>query len=297
MNIPGYILWNPDVVAFSLGPLEVRWYSLCWCLGLFAVYQLMHYLFKEQKLGEDKFEPMFLYCFLGILLGARLGHCLFYEPAYFFSHPVEMILPMRQFPDGEWHFTGYEGLASHGGTLGLMIAIILYSRKVKLNLMHILDNVAIVTPVCACAIRLGNLMNSEIIGCPTDMPWAFIFERVDMQPRHPGQLYEAICYAMFFVIGWVIYRRSLKEDVVKSYSNKGDKKLFDIRVGSGFYFGLCLFLIFLSRIFIELTKENQVDFESGMMFNMGQLLSIPFVLLGLYCMLGGKYCRRISEFK
>ena len=297
MNIPGYILWNPDVVAFSLGPLEVRWYSLCWCLGLFAVYQLMHYLFKEQKLGEDKFEPMFLYCFLGILLGARLGHCLFYEPAYFLSHPVEMILPMRQFPDGEWHFTGYEGLASHGGTLGLMIAIILYSRKVKLNLMHILDNVAIVTPVCACAIRLGNLMNSEIIGCPTDMPWAFIFERVDMQPRHPGQLYEAICYAMFFVIGWVIYRRSLKEDVVKSYSNKGDKKLFDIRVGSGFYFGLCLFLIFLSRIFIELTKENQVDFESGMMFNMGQLLSIPFVLLGLYCMLGGKYCRRISEFK
>lgn len=297
MNIPGYILWNPDVVAFSLGPLEVRWYSLCWCLGLFAVYQLMHYLFKEQKLGEDKFEPMFLYCFLGILLGARLGHCLFYEPAYFLSHPVEMILPMRQFPDGEWHFTGYEGLASHGGTLGLMIAIILYSRKVKLNLMHILDNVAIVTPVCACAIRLGNLMNSEIIGCPTDMPWAFIFERVDMQPRHPGQLYEAICYAMFFVIGWVIYRRSLKEDVVKSYSNKGDKKLFDIRVGSGFYFGLCLFLIFLSRIFIELTKENQVDFESGMMFNMGQLLSVPFVVLGLYCMLGGKYCRRISEFK
>ena len=297
MNIPGYILWNPDVVAFSLGPVEVRWYSLLWCIGLFAVYQLMHYLFKEQKLGEDKFEPMFLYCFLGILLGARLGHCLFYEPAYFLSHPVEMILPMRQFPDGEWHFTGYEGLASHGGTLGLMIAIILYSRKVKLNLMHILDNVAIVTPVCACAIRLGNLMNSEIIGCPTDMPWAFIFERVDMQPRHPGQLYEAICYAMFFVIGWVIYRRSLKEDVVKSYSNKGDKKLFDIRVGSGFYFGLCLFLIFLSRIFIELTKENQVDFESGMMFNMGQLLSIPFVLLGLYCMLGGKYCRRISEFK
>ena len=297
MNIPGYILWNPDVVAFSLGPLEVRWYSLCWCLGLFAVYQLMHYLFKEQKLGEDKFEPMFLYCFLGILLGARLGHCLFYEPAYFLSHPVEMILPMRQFPDGEWHFTGYEGLASHGGTLGLMIAIILYSRKVKLNLMHILDNVAIVTPVCACAIRLGNLMNSEIIGCPTDMPWAFIFERVDMQPRHPGQLYEAICYAMFFVIGWVIYRRSLKEDVVKSYSNKGDKKLFDIRVGSGFYFGLCLFLIFLSRIFIELTKENQVDFESGMMFNMGQLLSVPFVLLGLYCMFGGKYCRKLSEFK
>ena len=297
MNIPGYILWNPDVVAFSLGPVEVRWYSLLWCIGLFAVYQLMHYLFKEQKLGEDKFDPMFLYCFLGILIGARLGHCLFYEPGYYLSHPMEMILPMRKFPDGEWHFTGYEGLASHGGTLGLMIAIVLYSRSVKLNLMHVLDNVAIVTPICACAIRLGNLMNSEIIGSPTDVPWAFVFERVDMLPRHPGQLYEALCYAMFFFIGWFIYRLSLKKETIERYTSNARKPLVDIRVGSGFYFGLCLFLIFFSRIFIELTKENQVDFESGMMFNMGQLLSVPFVVLGLYCMLGGKYCRRISEFK
>ena len=297
MNIPGYILWNPDVVAFSFGPVEVRWYSLLWCIGLFAVYQLMHYLFKEQKLGEDKFEPMFLYCFLGILIGARLGHCLFYEPEYYLSRPMEMILPMRKFADGEWHFTGYEGLASHGGTLGLMIAIILYSRNVKLNLMHVLDNVAIVTPVCACAIRLGNLMNSEIIGHPTDVPWAFVFERVDMLPRHPGQLYEAICYAIFFFIGWFIYRLSLKKETMERYTSNARKPLVDIRVGSGFYFGLCLFLIFLSRIFIELTKENQVDFESGMMFNMGQLLSVPFVLLGLYCMLGGKYCRAMSEYK
>ena len=297
MNIPGYILWNPDVVAFSLGPVEVRWYSLLWCIGLFAVYQLMHYLFKEQKLGEDKFDPMFLYCFLGIIIGSRLGHCLFYEPEYYLSHPMEMILPMRKFPDGEWHFTGYEGLASHGGTLGLMIAIVLYSRSVKLNLMHVLDNVAIVTPICACAIRLGNLMNSEIIGSPTDVPWAFVFERVDMLPRHPGQLYEALCYAMFFFIGWFIYRLSLKKEIIERYTSPGTKPLMDIRVGSGFYFGLCLFLIFFSRIFIELTKENQVDFESGMMFNMGQLLSVPFVVLGLYCMFGGKYCRRISEFK
>ena len=297
MNILGYILWNPDVVAFSLGPVEVRWYSLLWCVGLFAVYQLMHYLFKEQKLGEDKFEPMFFYCFLGILIGSRLGHCLFYEPEYYLSHPMEMILPMRKFPDGEWHFTGYEGLASHGGTLGLMIAIILYSRSVKLNLMHVLDNVAIVTPICACAIRLGNLMNSEIIGSPTDMPWAFVFERVDMLPRHPGQLYEALCYAMFFFIGWFIYRLSLNQEVRKSIENNKSKLRFDIRVGSGFYFGLCLFMIFLSRIFIELTKENQVDFEAGMMFNMGQLLSVPFVVLGLYCMLGGKYCRALGEYK
>lgn len=298
MNILGYILWNPDVVAFSLGPVEVRWYSLCWCLGLLAVYQLMHYLFKEQKLGEDKFEPMFIYCFLGILIGARLGHCLFYEPEYYLSRPMEMLLPMRKFADGEWHFTGYEGLASHGGTFGLMLAIILYSRKVKLNLMHVLDNVAIVTPICAFAIRMGNLMNSEIIGRPTDVPWAFIFERVDTLPRHPGQLYEALCYASFFVVEWIIYRASLKKSVADRYaSSQQGKPLFDIRVGSGFYFGICLFLIFFSRIFVELTKENQVDFESGMMFNMGQLLSVPFVLLGLYCMFGGKYCRNLSEYK
>ena len=269
MSILGYILWNPDVVAFSLGPVEVRWYSLCWCLGLLAVYQLMHYLFREQKLGEDKFEPMFIYCFLGILIGARLGHCLFYEPEYYLSRPMEMLLPMRKFADGEWHFTGYEGLASHGGTFGLMLAIILYSRKVKLNLMHVLDNVAIVTPICACAIRLGNLMNSEIIGRPTDVPWAFIFERVDQLPRHPGQLYEALCYAAFFFVGWYFYRKR------------------PTLVGTGFFFGLCLFLIFLSRIFVEYTKENQVDFESGMLFNMGQLLSVPFVLLGTYCMWKG----------
>ncbi|MBQ5656538.1 MAG: prolipoprotein diacylglyceryl transferase [Bacteroidaceae bacterium] len=298
MNILGYILWNPDVVAFSLGPVEVRWYSLCWCLGLLAVYQLMHYLFKEQKLGEDKFEPMFIYCFLGILIGARLGHCLFYEPEYYLSRPMEMLLPMRKFADGEWHFTGYEGLASHGGTFGLMLAIILYSRKVKLNLMHVLDNVAIVTPICAFAIRMGNLMNSEIIGRPTDVPWAFIFERVDTLPRHPGQLYEALCYASFFVVEWIIYRASLRKGVADRYaSSQQGKPLFDIRVGSGFYFGICLFLIFFSRIFVELTKENQVDFESGMMFNMGQLLSVPFVLLGLYCMFGGKYCRNLSEYK
>ena len=175
-----------------------------------------------------------------------------------------MFLPIRKLQDGEWHFTGYEGLASHGGTIGLTIALWLYHRKSGIKFLHILDNVAIVTPVCACAIRLGNLMNSEIIGRPANLPWAFIFHHVDSQPRHPSQLYEAICYAIFFFIGWFIYRRS------------------SIRVGSGFYFGMCIFLIFLSRIFIELTKENQVQFESTMILNMGQLLSIPFVLIGAY---------------
>lgn len=266
MNYELFINWNPDVVALDLGFFAIRWYSLFWAIGLISVYLLMHRLYRQQKIREEQFEPMFMYCFLGILIGARLGHCLFYEPGYYLSHSIEMLLPFRNVPGKGWTFTGYEGLASHGGTLGLMIALWLYAKHVGLKFLHVLDNVAIVTPICACAIRLGNLMNSEIIGRPTDVPWAFIFERVDMLPRHPGQLYEAICYAIFFGIHWFFYRR------------------YPQKVGSGFFFGLCLFLIFTSRIFIEYTKENQEAFEEGMLLNMGQLLSIPFVVLGLYCM-------------
>ena len=261
-----YIHWNPDVFAFHLGSFGLRWYSLCWALGLFIVYMLEHRLYREQKIPEEKFEPLLFYCFFGILVGARLGHCLFYEPAYYLQHPLEMIFPIKMEATGGWHFTGYEGLASHGGTLGLMIALWLFVRRTGLSLPFVLDNIAIVTPICACAIRMGNLMNSEIIGKPTDVPWAFIFERIDPQPRHPGQLYEALCYALFFLIHWYFYRRRPE------------------RVGTGFFFGLCLTLIFTSRIFIEYTKENQVSFENGMLFNMGQLLSVPFVLLGVWCM-------------
>jgi prolipoprotein diacylglyceryl transferase len=268
-----FIDWNPDVVAFHLGPFAVRWYSLCWCVGLLSVYLLMHRMFREQKLTEEQFDPMFLYCFAGILIGARLGHCLFYEPEYFLAHPLEMILPVKLGADGSWHFTGYEGLASHGGTIGLIAALWFFARKVHLTYLHVLDNVSIVTPITAMFIRLGNLMNSEIIGRPSDVPWAFVFERVDALPRHPGQLYEALCYAFFFLIHWYCYRR------------------WPEKVGTGFFFGLCIFLIFLSRIFIEYTKENQVAFEDGMLFNMGQLLSVPFVLLGAFFICRGLWHR------
>lgn len=274
-----YIHWNPDVIAFTIGPMVIRWYSLCWCIGLMSVYWLMQKMYQQQQIPEEKFDPMFLYCFVGILAGARLGHCLFYEPGYFLSHPIEMFLPIRQMADGSWKFTGYEGLASHGGTIGIIMALWFFARKTQQKFIYVLDNVAIVTPLCACAIRLGNLMNSEIIGCPTDVPWAFVFERVDMLPRHPGQLYEAICYALFFIITWSLYSMSRKNTVIL------DK--FSIpQVGKGFYFGLCIMLIFTARIFIELVKEDQVDFENGMLLNMGQLLSIPFILTG------GYFCRR-----
>ena len=261
-----FIHWNPDIFLFHIGSFGLRWYALCWAIGLISVYLLEHKLFREQRIPEEKFDPLVFYCFFGILIGARLGHCLFYEPQYFLSHPLEMILPMKQDALGDWHYTGYEGLASHGGTLGLIIGLILYVRSMNMKLWTVLDNIAIVTPICACAIRMGNLMNSEIIGRPTDVPWAFIFERVDMLPRHPGQLYEALCYALFFGIHWWFYRK------------------YPEKVGTGFFFGLCLFLIFTARIFIEYTKENQVAFENGMLFNMGQLLSVPFVLIGAWSM-------------
>lgn len=274
-----YILWNPNLVAFHLGPMSIRWYSLCWLLGLASAYFIVKRLYKEQKIKPELFDPLFIYCFVGILIGARLGHCLFYEPDYFLSsgkHIVEMILPIHFMADGSWKFTGYEGLASHGGTIGLIIALWLYVRRTKVNIWRVLDNVAIATPVTACFIRLGNLMNSEIIGKATDVPWAFIFERVDMTPRHPGQLYEAIAYAIFFFVGWYLYRKKPQ------------------RVGTGFFFGLCITLIFTARFFIEFTKDIQEEFEASMLLNMGQLLSIPFVIIGILCMKGGKWMQKLG---
>ena len=269
IDLLNYIIWDPSFEAFSLGPLTVRWYSLCWLVGLLGAYFMVRWLYKDQKIADEKFEPLFIYCFLGILIGARLGHCIFYQPDYFLTsgkHFVEMFLPIHFLEGGGWVFTGYEGLASHGGTLGLMFALWLYCRRMKMPLWNVLDNIAIATPITACCIRLGNLMNSEIIGKITDVPWAFIFERVDQMPRHPGQLYEAIAYFCFFFVGWYFYR------------------MRKTPVGRGFYFGLCIFLIFTFRFFIEYTKADQVDFESGMLFNMGQLLSVPFVVLGAWCM-------------
>ena len=274
-----YIQWSPRLEALSLGPFSIRWYSLCWLIGLALAYFIVRKLFYEQDIAirkkrvkgkweeENLFEPLFIYCFLGILIGARLGHCLFYQPDSFLSsgkHFIEMLLPIHYLPDGGWKFTGYEGLASHGGTIGIMIALWLYAKWSKLPILTIIDNICIATPVTACFIRLGNLMNSEIIGKVTDVPWAFIFERVDMQPRHPGQLYEAIAYAIFFFIGWYFYKKKPE------------------RVGTGFFFGLCLTLIFTFRLFIEYTKDIQEEFEAGMLLNMGQILSIPFVVFGIW---------------
>lgn len=278
MNIL-YITWNPNELAFSLGSISFRWYSLCWLIGLILAYFIVKKLYKEAKIKDELFDPLFIYCFLGILIGARLGHCLFYEPDYFlssFDHVIEMLLPIHKMSDGSWKFTGYEGLASHGGTIGLMIALFIYCQRKKMSKWLVLDFIAIATPITACFIRLGNLMNSEIIGKVTDVPWAFIFEQVSPEPRHPGQLYEAIVYFIFFFVGWWFYRHRPE------------------KVGTGFFFGLCLTLIFTARFFIEFTKINQVDFEDSLPLDMGQLLSIPFIIIGVVCMIGGKWMKKIG---
>jgi prolipoprotein diacylglyceryl transferase len=283
MNCELFIHWNPDLVFFHLGPLAVRWYGLCWLVGFAVAYLLVRRLYREQKIKDELFDPLFIYCFMGILIGARLGHCIFYEPDYFLTSVrgiIEMFLPIRfvdgninyagnwlfQLTGGAAAFVGYEGLASHGGTLGLMIALWLYVKKTKLNIWTVLDNIAIATGSMACFIRLGNLMNSEIIGKVTDVPWAFIFERVDQMPRHPGQLYEAIAYAILFGILWYLHKRMPE------------------KIGTGWYFGFCLAYIFTFRFFIEYTKEVQEAFEASLPLDMGQILSIPFVILGVWCM-------------
>ena len=276
------IYWDPSIIAFSVGPIEVRWYSLCWCIGLALAYIVVYKLYKQQQIPQEKFDPLFLYCFVGILAGARLGHCLLYEPGYFLSHPLEMVLPIHHLADGSWKFTGYAGLASHGGTLGLMIALWLYVKRTQVNIMRVLDNIAVATPICACFIRLGNLMNSEMVGKFTGTDMGFVFAHLnETQPRYPAQLYEAIAYFVFFVVGLVLYAK------------------FKNRIGTGFFFGYCLSTIFIFRFAVEFLKEVQEPWEIHMQqligLNQGQLLSIPFVALGIYCMIGGKWCKRFAE--
>lgn len=274
-----FIDWQPHIEAFQIGSFGVRWYALLWAIGLIAAYFIVRKLYRHQGISADKFDPLFLYCFLGILIGARLGHCLFYEPDYYLGSiqgVIEMFLPVKILPDGSWKYHGYAGLASHGGAIGCLIGMLIYAKRNRVRFLTVLDNVCIATPMTACCIRLGNLMNSEIIGRPTDVSWAFLFHTNDAMvngvivPRHPAQLYEALAYLLIFVL------------LVTVYWMRSRTSVQNARVGTGLYFGLCLTLIFTFRFFIEFIKKEQVDFEKGMMLDMGQILSIPFVLVGLY---------------
>lgn len=254
------IHWNPDPEIINVFGISVRYYGLLFLTGLFLSYYKLGRLFKHQNFKDEALQQFLMFGVVGILAGARLGHCLFYQPDYYLAHPLEIILPFRL--EGGFEFTGYQGLASHGGVLGLLIAIIIYSRKNKISSMTLIDMTAIVAGIGAGFIRLANLMNSEIIGKATNASWGFVFERIDNVPRHPAQLYEAICYFIVLAVMNYFYKRNSKS------------------LGTGFFFGLLIFLIFTIRFIIEFIKENQVGFEDALALNMGQILSIPYILLG-----------------
>lgn len=259
-----YIVWDIDPEIINLfGFYSLRYYGLFFVTGLILSIYILRWMFKREHLPQENLQKLTIYGVIGILAGARLGHCLFYEPAYFLAHPLEIILPIKLLPEGGFKFTGYQGLASHGGALGLVIALIVYSRKTKHKLLDIVDLVAVVAGLAGGFIRLANLMNSEIIGMPTERPWAFIFTRVDNIPRHPAQLYEALAYFLIFSLMIILYRTNRE------------------KLKNGFFIGSTLVLVFIARFFIEFIKENQVDFENGMSYNMGQLLSIPYILAGV----------------
>ncbi|PKF74909.1 prolipoprotein diacylglyceryl transferase [Chryseobacterium sp. PMSZPI] len=259
-----YIDWNVNPEIINILGIPIKYYGLLFLTGLVLCFTILKSIYKKENLSLQAHDALFSYALIGILVGARLGHCIFYDFEYYSQHPLEIFLPIQKAPDGAYHFTGFAGLASHGGGIGLVIMLLIYARKYAIPFMTILDAIAIVLPLGGVFIRLANLMNSEIIGVPTNVPWAFIFRQVDDLPRHPAQLYEAISYGIIFLIVYLMYKKNT------------------IEIGKGFYFGISILLIFIMRILIEFIKVDQVEFEHGMSLNMGQILSIPFVLLGGY---------------
>ena len=258
-----YVIWNIDPDIFRIGSWPVRWYGLLFAVGFLLGVQIMTYIFKTEKKPLSDSDPLLLMMVISTILGARLGHFLFYEPAMFLSDPLRIIIPP------------YAGLASHGAVIGIIIGIWLYSRRASSRttgqtFLWVIDRIAIVAPLSGAFIRFGNLMNSEIFGKPTNVPWAFVFLRnneFSQVPRHPTQLYESLSYlALFFLLFW--YWRAYRK-----------------QSAPGTMLGIFLVWVFGFRFVWEFFKENQETFESSMALNMGQLLSIPAVLLGLILLL------------
>lgn len=254
MNILSFIHWNVSPEIFSLGPLHVRWYGLMFAVGFLFGYQHVEKMFKHENLNLKWLESLFIYMIVATVVGARLGHVLFYAWDYYSQHPIEIL------------YVWQGGLASHGGTLGILIALTIWSKKVsKRNLLWVLDRVVVPTALVAALIRFGNLMNSEIYGVQTSLPWGFIFERnQETVAKHPTQIYESLSYMLTFGVMLYMYWKTKAKDY------------------EGLIFGVFFTMIFTARFFIEFIKEEQEAFEKGMALNMGQLLSIPFVIAGIY---------------
>lgn len=247
------ITWSVSPEIFSLGPIHVRWYGLLFAMSFIVGYQIFTWIFKIEKRSENDLNDLVWYMILGTVIGARLGHCLFYNPDYYLSHPLEILMVWKG------------GLASHGAAIGILTAIYLFVKKrPKFTYLWVMDRIVITVALAAFFIRMGNLFNSEIVGKPTDLPWGFVFTSIDNIPRHPAQLYEAIAYLIIFFILFFQYKKQ-KENI-----------------RDGFLFGEFLIGIFGFRFFVEFIKENQSLFENSMSLNMGQILSIPLVILGIY---------------
>ena len=251
-----YITWNANPEIFNIGSFAVRWYGVLFASGFLIGYFIMQDFFRREKIPLKLLDQLTTYMVLATIIGARLGHCLFYEPEYYLSHPIEIL----KIWEG--------GLASHGGAIGIIIALYIFSRRNNVSYWWILDRIAIVTALAGFFIRMGNLMNSEIFGKVTDLSWGFIFVRASnpalaVDPRHPTQIYEALSYLLIFAILMIIYYRT------------GGK------FPEGLTISLFMIMVFTARFFIEFLKEPQVGFERNLMLNMGQALSIPFVLAGL----------------
>lgn len=248
-----YINWdvNPEIVGFW--GLSIRYYGLLFASSFFFGYLIMQKIFKKEGLTIELLDKLTVYMAFGTVLGARIGHCLFYQPDYYLSHPWEIIKI--------WH----GGLASHGAAIGILIALYYFSKKNKKTYLWTVDRIVIIVALSGFFIRMGNLMNSEIYGIETSLPWGFIFIRDGQTvPKHPTQIYEALSYLLIFVLLYTIYNKK----------EKNEKQ--------GLLFSLFLILMFTARFFIEFLKEVQVNFEQGLSLNMGQWLSIPFILFGLF---------------
>lgn len=256
------IHWNVDPVMLHLGSFELRWYSFGFLFAFLFGYLILNSYYKRAKVETKFLDSLVIYVFLGTLVGARLGHCLFYEPHYYLTaeHWWEIVVPMSS--DGR--FTGYQGLASHGAAIGILLSMWLYCRKFKANVWWVLDRLVIVVALGGAFIRLGNLMNSEIYGVQTSLPWGFVFERNgETLAKHPTQLYESLSYLVIFAACALTYAKK-----------KG-------QLSAGRLFGWWLVALFGMRFLIEFVKNPQESFEQGMAIDMGQVLSLPFIVAGL----------------
>ena len=266
MNTLLAIHWNASPEFFSIGSISIRWYGLMFALGFTLGFSILTRMFKHEGSDPALVEIVFVYLIVATIIGARLGHVLFYGWDYYSQHLIEIFLPIAKGEDG-YKFVGFQGLASHGGAIGIIIAIWIFSKKItELPVLWTLDRVLVPTALVGAMIRTGNLMNSEIYGVATNLPWGFIFERNNETiAKHPTMIYEAICYLITFGLLMYFY-----------YKTK------DLKDRLGFQTGVFLVGVFLTRFLIEFIKENQEAFESGMSLNMGQILSIPFALAGVW---------------